>query len=252
MIASWHDDASEDTANPEVKAQKPRFHGLNDCAHFVTRSLRAGDIHVETPSVPRLFERLRARSDTKTLAKTVTAHQAEHTIDSGIMKPGDVIIYSTGTTHHHHSAVYMGDGKIAMHTWANHPDNPETKGDWESPGVDDDERVTLIHFSSDDPAIPPESGMFGWWKVCWFGEEFFYLFEKTGRVLWSRMEPKNHKLAIAVPGGRGYWFQDADRVAMCWTDTGTFEELSIGPHGIGTHLDGLRNGTIPLDADQLQ
>lgn len=251
MIASWHDDRADDARNDEFTTQKPRHFGLNDCAHFVTQSLRAGDIHVETPSVPTLFNSLRARRDTKTLAKTVTPDLAQNTIDSGIMQEGDVIIYSTGTTHHHHSVVYMDNGQVAMHTWANHPDNPKNNGDWQLDGLDSKERVTLIHFAIDDTPIPPDSDMLGWWKISWGGQEFFYFFEKNGHVLWSPKEPKNHKLAIAVPGGRGYWFQDTDRVAICWTESGTFEELPIGPGGIGTHLDGTRNGDIPIDADQL-
>jgi hypothetical protein len=251
MIASWHDNAADDSRNDEVKTQKPRHFGLNDCAHFVTQSLRAGDIHVETPSVPTLFDRLRARRDTKTLAKTVKPELAQNTIDSGIMQAGDVIIYSKGTTDHHHSVVYMDNGQVAMHTWANHPDNPNTGGDWHLDGLGADERVTLIHFGSDDMPIPADSDMLGWWKVSWAGHDFFYHFDRTGHVLWTAKEPKNHKLSIAVPNGRGYWFQDMERVAICWTDSGTFEELRIGPAGINMHLDGMRNQNIPLDADKL-
>src|ERR1700693_4641907 len=48
MISSWYDKADKNNFNPEVMAQKPEYNGLNDCAHFVTQSLAAGGIHVET------------------------------------------------------------------------------------------------------------------------------------------------------------------------------------------------------------
>src|SRR5271166_1005799 len=55
MISSWFDKADKNNLNHEVIAQKPEDHGLNDCAHFVTQSLAAGGIHVETTGVPTLF-----------------------------------------------------------------------------------------------------------------------------------------------------------------------------------------------------
>ncbi len=129
MLSSWFDNSSKSSANAEVLAQKPPYYGLNDCAHFVTQSLGAGGIHVETTGVPTLFNSLRSLPDTKTLAKTVAAATAKPIVDAGLMKPGDVIIFSKGAEHHH-STVYVGGGKIAMQTWANHPKNPTLHGDW--------------------------------------------------------------------------------------------------------------------------
>ena len=154
MISSWYDNSSKNTFNPEVQTQNPPYNGLNDCAHFVTQSLAAGGIHVETTGVPTLFNKLYARGDTKTLAKTVDAATAEVIINSGIMKVGDVVMYAKGKELHH-SVVYMGSGKIAMHTWANHPDHPTLHGDWKASATEDHPLVTLIHFSRDDIPIDP-------------------------------------------------------------------------------------------------
>jgi hypothetical protein len=77
MISSWYDKNDKNGANPEVLAQNPEYNGLNDCAHFVTQSLAAGGIHVETTGVPTLFNSLRAVPDVKTLAKTVADDVAE-------------------------------------------------------------------------------------------------------------------------------------------------------------------------------
>ena len=59
MVSSWFDKADKNNLNSEVIAQKPEYNGLNDCAHFVTQSLAAGGIHVETTGVPTLFNSLR-------------------------------------------------------------------------------------------------------------------------------------------------------------------------------------------------
>ncbi len=247
MIASWHDNDADNASNPEVKSQKPAYHGLNDCAHFVTQSLAAGGIHVETTGVPTLFNSLRALADTKTLAKLVSADAAESIIDSGIMKPGDVIIYSEGA-HHNHSVVYMGDGQIAMHTWANHP---TVDGAWKGPATGKHPLVTLIHFGRDDAAISPTSGMLGWWQVQWRGASNYYYFDKSGWVAWTNQLPANLKHPITAPRGRGYWFQEPLRVSICWTETGSFETLSVRPPQNDTHMEGQWNGAEPLVADKM-
>ncbi len=250
MISSWYDLADKNNLNPEVIAQKPEYNGLNDCAHFVTQSLAAGGIHVETTGVPTLFNSLRGLADTKTLAKTVPAAAAENIVKSGVMKPGDVIIYSKGAEHHH-SVVYMGNAKIAMHTWANHPDHPSLHGDWKASATDDHPLVTLIHFGRDDPSIPPDSDMLGWWAVQWRGTTYYYFFDKTGWVAWTKRAPTNLKQPPAAPEGRGYWFLEPLRVAICWTGTGSFESLAGRPPLAATHLEGTWNGTERLVADKM-
>lgn len=251
MISSWYDKADKNNLNPEVIGQKPEYNGLNDCAHFVTQSLAAGGIHVETTGVPTLFNSLTTGlADTKTLAKTLTAGAAENIVKSGVMKAGDVIIYSKGAEHHH-SVVYVGSAQISMHTWANHPNHPTLKGDWKASATTDHPLVTLIHFGRDDSAIQPNSGMLGWWQVLWRGMTWYYYFEKTGRVGWTKHLPTNLKRPLSTPGGRGYWFQEPFRVSICWTDTGSFEVLAVRPPQADTHMEGLWNGSERLIADKM-
>jgi hypothetical protein len=251
MLASWFDKADKDNSNPEVIAQKPADNGLNDCAHFVTQSLAAGDIHAETNGVTTLFNTLRAMSDTKTLAKTVDAGIAENIINAGIMKPGDVIIYSKlngKVMEHHHSVVYMGSGKIAMHTWANHPKHPDLHGDWKASVTDDHPLVTLIHFGRDDKAIASDSRMPGWWKSSFMAMPFFYYyFEKTGRVARTDKAPANLKQPPPLPASRGYWFEDAHRIMICWPETGLLELLSVKPPRLDTHLEGMWGYPLVMD-----
>ena len=250
MISSWFDKADKNTLNPEVVAQKPEYHGLNDCAHYVTQSLAAGGIHVETTGVGALYNSLRALADTKTLAKMVSATAAENVIKSGVMKAGDVIIYSKGTSHHH-SVVYVGNAQISMHTWANHPDHPTIKGDWKRSASVDHPLVTCIHFGRDDPAIAPDSPMLGWWEVLWRGGTYYYYFEKTGRVSWTQKKPANAAHGMSAPSGKGYWFAEPLRVVICWTETGNVEALAVKPPLAATHLEGTWNGSDKVVADKM-
>ncbi len=248
MISSWSDDASRDKNNPEVVAQKPEFHGLNDCSHFVTQCLAAGDIHMETTWVPALFNSLSARA--KMLAKMVTDADAENVVKSGVMKKGDVIVYSAGAEHHH-SVIYMGNAQIAMHTRSNHPDQRTFRGNWKVSANAEHPLVTLFHFGDDDAAIPPDSPMFGWWKVLWNGAPFYYYFDKTGRVGWTRQPPANLNLPLSAPGGQGFWFVERTHIGICWTNTGSYETLMIRPPQSDTHMEGKWNGTDNLIADKM-
>jgi hypothetical protein len=189
---------------------------------------------------------------TKILATTVTADIAENIVNAGVMKPGDVIIYSLlngKVMEHHHSVVYMGSAKIAMHTWANHPDHPTIHGDWKKSATDDHPLVTLIHFGSDDLAIADDSDMLGWWDVTWMGQAYFYLFEKNGKVAWTQKAPASLTQPMSQAGGRGYWFEEAHQITICWTETGSLEVLAVKPPQLATHLEGQWNNTVPLVAD---
>jgi hypothetical protein len=253
MLSSWFDKADKDGANPEVLAQKPADNGLNDCAHFVTQSLAAGGIHVETTGVGTLFYSLRGMTETKTLALTVEAGVAEPIVNAGILKPGDVFIYSKlngKVMEHHHSVVYMGSAKIAMHTWANHPNHPSIHGDWKKSATDDHPLLTLIHFGRDDAPIAASSVMPGWWEAVWMSQTYYYHFDKTGHVAWTQKAPANTKQPISMVRGKGYWFDQPHRIAICWTETGTLELVSVKPGQPATHLEGTSRGA-PIVMDKM-
>ena len=241
MISSWFDKDTKNGDNPEAKAQKPEFNGLNDCAHFVTESLAAGEIHVETIRVPDLFSSLRGLSDTKTLAKTVPVDRARNIINANIMDVGDVIIYSKGNDHHH-SVVYMGGGKIAMHTWANHPDHPTIHGDWEASASEDHPLLSLIHFGRDDAGVSATSPLLGWWTVLWQGTTYYYYFDKSGGVAYTKRAPSKLNQPIQIAESRGYWFQSGTKLSLCWTATGSLEVFTIRDPIPDTHMEGSWNG----------
>jgi hypothetical protein len=246
MISSWFDNQGD-----ENLTITPPYHGLNDCAHFVTECLAAGGIDVRTPSVPVLLNSLRGLSDTKTLALTVLASAAERILKAKILKPGDVIIYSKTATSHGHSVIYLDNEKIAMHTKANHPDHPTDGGNWKDSASPDHPLVTLLHFGRDDPAPSALSLMPGWWKVTWRNTPYYYLFDAKGGVSYSKREPTGAKQPMMAADGRGYWFESANKVKICWTSTGSLEELSVRPPMLETHMEGTWNGTEKLVADKM-
>ena len=237
MLSSWFDAADKDAANPEVMAQKPKYNGLNDCAHFVTESLAAGGVHVRTTGVPQLLSMLRGLADTKTLALTVSAGLADNIVKAGIMDVGDVILFSLTPTDHHHSTVYMGKEKIAMHTWANHPNHPTRKGDWKPSASKDHPLVTLIHFGRDDAPAVLWPFLVGWWAVTVpaTGQKYWYYFKQNGWAGWTSRQPPSVNHPIIGQEGMGYWFEQGMNVKICWTKTGSFETYdSVRPTDVGS------------------
>ena len=249
MIASWYDGASKNKSNAEVLAQKPAYHGLNDCAHFVSECLLAAHINVKSRGAGDLLRKLRNLKDTKTLALVVKVAAAERIINSGVMKVGDVVIHTSTKGVHHHSAVFMGiangSAKIAEHTSANHPRHPTEHGNFMA-----DDLVTLIHFGRDDPPINPASSMRGWWKVLCGKKTYYYHFEKDGRVGWTKN--KRVRKPVSQLTGKGYWFQEPRRVVICWTRTGTFEVLLAARGQAVTHIEGKMNGLTKIVADKIE
>src|SRR5262249_42642876 len=68
--------------------------GLADCAHHLSRCLRAGGLaDVSALAVRKLVAALQARPDTRTLAERVPTAAAQRVIDSGVFRPGDIIGY---------------------------------------------------------------------------------------------------------------------------------------------------------------
>jgi hypothetical protein len=237
MLSSWFDKKDKENANPEVLAQNPPYNGLNDCAHFVTESLAAGGINVRTRGVPQLLSLLRGLADTKTLALTVPVNLADNIVKAGIMDVGDVIIYSLTPTDHHHSTVYMGNEKIAMHTWANHPDHPTLKGDWKASATKDHPLVTLIHFGRDDSPAVLRLSLIGWWEVLVpaTGQKYYYFFKQNGWAGWTGRPPRSINHPIAGAEGTGYWFEQGMSIKICWTKTGSFEKYdSVSPVNVSS------------------
>ena len=244
MLCSWSD-------KRESLPERPPYWGLNDCAHFVSECLGAADIKVPTPSAPVLLSLLRGLGETKTLGLTISKDNAERIIDSGIMKFGDVLIFSHDRQTHNHCTVYLGNGKIAMHTHSNHPDDPQWSGLWNLSANRNHPLVTLIHFGQDDSLTTAASWLPGWWKVTRQGITRHYYFDKNGRVGYSKQQPANSQRPILAPEGKGYWFDSISKIKICWTTTGDLEEFSADGGKAG-NMRGTWNDSPGVVAEKLQ
>ena len=120
----------------------------------------------ETSRANELAEAMIKSPNTKALALKTTQKEGQKVIDSGIFKPGDLVAYYTEKKGRYtHSAMFVGKqtsqkddpGGITCHSLCRF--EGLTKA-WN--GADDDVwflhgglSYTLIHFSEDDPKIPP-------------------------------------------------------------------------------------------------
>jgi hypothetical protein len=227
--------------------------GLADCAHFLSRILRAGGITgAESLSVPRLVEILQQRADTRTLAERVNRSQGQNIVDSGVLKPGDVIAYFNiaadgdygGSRSYSHSAIYVGKvgrtgtiptGRITCHTISRF-------GGLTSPLVSDEWHLgsshyayTFIHFSDDDsaPALLVKAAplFVGWWEVSVpAGKPVFQLNDSTGRSYFTTTRPKSSRTGPS--GDRAYWFATSltapVSISVTWRGDATVDVWTAG------------------------
>jgi len=183
---------------PDQKVVFDTWSDLNDCAHYVTKCLRAGDAPLQDiGGVPILEQKLRGLGNTKTLTDKVSTGAAQRVLKtvvdgSTLMKQGDVILYAkTSKSGLFHSAFYLGDNKIACHTasrWNNH---------W---NLYPSRKISLIHFTSGDPAPSSTQKQWlpGWWEVIWKGNKYYYHYTSSGRVTYTKTKPQNLKSSTAT------------------------------------------------------
>lgn len=255
FICSWRDSGKDNLRFGIV----PLYTGLNDCAHFVSECLAKAGLKVASTDVNKLLENIAATGKAKTLAQLTDKERAGRILQSGIMKPGDVLAFGKAGKGHKHSALYLGDEKIAMHTYINHPDlinnllvkqNPATgkKTNWETAANDAHPLVTLVHFSYDDLLLL-NSPRFGWWKVEWRGQNYFYYFDKNGRAGYIKQKPKNTKQPPLYLDGSGFWFELGTNLVICWTATGNLEVFSLIQSG--HQMTGTWNDNEKLVAERI-
>ncbi|MBR0693126.1 NlpC/P60 family protein [Bradyrhizobium lablabi] len=226
-------DGNRDTAI----GQTAPFTGLNDCAHFVSECLMQAKIKGFRPTndAEQLFKNLRGLGQlTKTLAKHVEKEKARRIINSGLLKPGDVILFATPKLSHLHSTLYLGNQQIAMHTHLNHK---RAKGDqlkdsqiqrdnnWETSSNDSHPFVSIIHFARPDDVFVG-SAFPGWWEVTKQGRTQFYFFDKKGSVGATARQP-NFSRPIVGAEASGYWFDDGLNLKICWGVNGDFESFRL-------------------------
>ena len=249
MLASWYDNASD-----EMLTNPPRYTGLNDCAHFVTECLaKGGEDKMRTVSVPDLLNKLTAHADIKTLARTVSEDRAQRILNAGLLKRGDVMIFSKTVNKHGHSTIYLGGNKMAMHTYSNHPDGTLAghKGDWTGSMTAEHNLVTLLHWNEGDTFTSASDSLLGYWSVLWRGTTYYYHFRKGGGVSYSKTKPANLKAAPSSAEGRGYWFESTTGIDIAWSATGSLESFIRPTAFTGSAMGGTWNSIEPIVATRL-
>ncbi|MEO6809456.1 MAG: hypothetical protein ABI353_10145 [Isosphaeraceae bacterium] len=221
------------------------WEGLADCAHYLSECLRAGGLTtVNERGVKSLVNTLRARSDTKTLADVVPQDNAQHVIDSGIFKPGDMIGYFNisatgdygGKQDYTHSTMYVGKdpaknkGRVTCHTKSRFMD---LYNDDEWFLASGDYKYTLIHISADDtpPTKATQDRIEGWWTVEYAGQKEFYRFTRQGTVKFTMHQPKTNTSTVQTEISSGYWFESGSRVIVFWQKWGVVDLFDLSRVG---------------------
>jgi len=224
MLASYKDRRADEATELKALKLSPPYFGLNDCTHFTTECLAKGGFTVTNDHARRgandLYQYLLAHGSTKTLASDVTEADASAVISAGLMKKGDVVVYSNdGEKVHHHGVLYVGDGGIAMHTYHQWQRDWQTAGGW-------NQRYSLFHISEDDDLTSAVATRWiGWWQVTPpAGTPRYYYIGAKGRVHVQAKAPTSTKLA---PAGESYWFADALSLKICARLKGDVEEFTF-------------------------
>ncbi len=222
--------------------------GLADCAHFASKCLQAGGVHIFDLGVPSLIGKLQARPDTKTLAERVNRVAGQRVVDSGILKPGDIIAYFNiapdgdydGAQAYSHSTMFHGklnssdDGRVTCHTISRsgtgRSSNTRYPDNW---WLHDGYTYTFIHFSVDDNPITSfmQQILEGWWRVDWAGKSYFYHILRDGRARYTFKPPssENTQLSPGMAVNSAYIFQNLNTFTFVWRKTGTIERWTPGP-----------------------
>jgi hypothetical protein len=235
--------------------------GIADCAHFLSRSLQAGGANVNERGVHGLVMALQERKDTRTLCERASREGAQHVIDSGVFKNGDMLGYYNikpdgdyGRISYTHSTMYAGKtgptdpGRITCHSMCRFPGQSDIEDRW---FLKDGYKYTLIHFTADDGVVNPATAQefSGWWQVEFGAETLFYEFLVDGRAKMSRVAPKKVRSTISRPAiiAVGHWFERTGVFTLIWQSSGTVEVWSEDRSGFRI----LRNNVLTGGASQM-
>lgn len=90
----------------------------------------------------------------------------------------------------------------------------------------------------------------GWWNVTWQARDYYYFFDRTGQVKWTKVKPRSTKFPPQVVDATGnYVVEFRKDVTLQWFGpTGSVEKFSRNP-GIGIQpMRGTLNGKDQLTA----
>jgi hypothetical protein len=244
-------------------------HGLVDCAHFVSRCLSTGGIKINHAGVPELVRALRnlPYTITRTLGYKATRERGEQILNTGIVKPGDLIAYwkpieREHRTDHGHSAIYVGvetkteeepqsilnqGPRKGIHRIACHTVSRFGISFFDDPwylSAGPERLFTIIHFVDPDDAIAPASAALlkSWIAVGHTGRTEFYHFLPDGTCEKAGQAPKSGKPPHVQANDHGYWFERRTDVFVFWPMLGQVDQFSLADLAFGG--DDSMSGTV--------
>jgi hypothetical protein len=230
--------AGQLNAVPVVDGEK-----LEDCAHFLSECLIAGGLRIkEQWSVPMLLMVLRESPVPKTLAEKVSRDVAQAIIDTGLLKPGDMIGYFADGGYQH-SAMFTGklntqngadEGHVTCHTKSRFmgktPQGVADKWFLSNP----DYQFTLVHVPDDAETHRSSLAdkLIGWWKVEQRSTTLFLFVAPDGTAVRTATVPKNGRAPIiGRSDSSGYWFAGAIEAKFCFRTDGSVMTIKVLQNG---------------------
>lgn len=215
--------------------------GMADCAHYLSLCLQSGGAKIFSLRVHELVSKLQALPDTITVAERVTKNNGQRVIDTGIIKPGDMIGYFNvdpkggdygRPNTYTHSTMFVGKidrarkpdnkdaGRVTCHSISRF--GHETWNDewW----LHDHYAYTLIHFTADDSKPSPDIAKLldGWWKIEAAGRTDYHLYAGGRAAQVTIYAPKTAKDPIKSPQDKGHCWQTSGLTAVTiFRSTGT-------------------------------
>lgn len=211
---------------------------LEDCAHFLSQCLKAGDLRIaEQWSVPMLVSALRQGEDTstipfvKTLAEKVPRAAAQAVIHAGLLRIGDMIGYFTKGNYSHsamYTGVYQGVGRVTCHTRSRFMGKTPKGGIDAWYLVNPNYLFTLLHIAYRTPP-PMGQTLAGWWTVTGTGLTEHWHLTADGRAMRTRNAPQGPKPRVAADptDSRGYWFEEHGRLQLVWRKDGALADMRL-------------------------
>jgi hypothetical protein len=216
---------------------------LEDCAHFLSECLIAGGLRIQEQwSVPMLLMALHESPVPKTLAEKVSREVAQAIIDTGLIKPGDMIGYFADGGFQH-SAMFTGklktpdgldEGHVTCHTKSRFmgktPQGVTDKWFLSNP----DYQFKLVHVpdEAETHRSPLADKLAGWWKVEQKSTTFFLFVATNGTAVRTATAPKNELApSIGRSDSTGYWFASAIEAKFCFGTDGSVMTIKVLQNG---------------------
>ena len=90
--------------------------------------------------------------------------------------------------------------------------------------------------------------LLGWWQVKWREKDFFYFFERNGKVKFTRTRPKRTTESLKAPIDTGT-YTNGSELTVTWKATGNVEVFKKSANN--SSMTGKWNGSVNLAAKKL-